>query len=311
LEVARSGVYEWQYYEPLVDAVITPLLFSYAQDGLERDTLARAGISPASIYPQQSTLYQRLQAHGITSHVVQPGSFTPSTFSGIVSRGATIHAYTDLREAFALLVDLVATESGAPGYYFFYFGGIDGFGHRHGPHSEEFELMVDHCFTSMDQLFYQPMRNKASNTLFMMTADHGQLEVDPQTVYYLNQQAPGFTRYLRTNAQGRPLTPAGSARDFFLYIKEEYVDEAVDDLQRQLAGRAEIYRTQELLAQGLFGQHEPSSTLLSRLGNVVILPNAGETAWWYEKDVFDMHFRGHHGGLAAEEMEIPLLLLSF
>ena len=31
LNVGQSGVYEWQYYEPLVDDIIMPLLFSYAR----------------------------------------------------------------------------------------------------------------------------------------------------------------------------------------------------------------------------------------------------------------------------------------
>ena len=30
LEVGQSGVYEWQYYEPQVGAIIVPLLYSFA-----------------------------------------------------------------------------------------------------------------------------------------------------------------------------------------------------------------------------------------------------------------------------------------
>ena len=40
LNLGQSGVYEWQYYEPLVDDVIMPLLFSYARDK-ERNTLKK------------------------------------------------------------------------------------------------------------------------------------------------------------------------------------------------------------------------------------------------------------------------------
>ena len=45
LEVGQSGVYEWQYYEPQLDAIITPLLFSYAGTK-ERDQLKATGIDP-------------------------------------------------------------------------------------------------------------------------------------------------------------------------------------------------------------------------------------------------------------------------
>ncbi|HBE29173.1 MAG TPA: phosphodiesterase, partial [Ktedonobacter sp.] len=37
LNVGQSGIYEWQYYEPIVDDIILPLFFSYARDK-KRDT---------------------------------------------------------------------------------------------------------------------------------------------------------------------------------------------------------------------------------------------------------------------------------
>src|SRR5215471_11478455 len=85
LNVGQSGVYEWNYYEPLVDEVITPLLFAYAGDK-ERDTLMRAGI-PADAYFPKHTLYQRLQSRAIASYVFQSEAYTPSTFSNVVYKG--------------------------------------------------------------------------------------------------------------------------------------------------------------------------------------------------------------------------------
>ena len=32
-----------------------------------------------------------------------------------------------------------------------------------------------------------------------------------------------------------------------------------------------------------------------------------ESVWWYERDRFDQHYFGHHGGLTRPEMETVLL----
>src|SRR6187401_1128089 len=65
--VGQSGVYEWIYYEPQVDAVIAPLLFSYA--GLwERDLLRAREIEPALFYPR-GTFYPELRRRGVQPFV--------------------------------------------------------------------------------------------------------------------------------------------------------------------------------------------------------------------------------------------------
>ncbi len=142
-----------------------------------------------------------------------------------------------------------------------------------------------------------------------MTADHGQIEVDPKRTFYLNRYAPGIEHYLRTNMRGNFLVPAGSARDMFLHVREDVLDEAIAFLQKRLEGRAEIYPTRALVEQQFFGSQQLSKEFLQRVGNLVILPYEHETVWWHEERRFDMHFLGHHGGLTPEEMEIPLLLL--
>src|SRR6185436_7423343 len=50
--VGQSGVHEWIYYEPQLDAIIAPLLFSHAGGGKARDTLKATGVQPASLYPR-------------------------------------------------------------------------------------------------------------------------------------------------------------------------------------------------------------------------------------------------------------------
>lgn len=308
LNVAQSGVYEWNYYEPLVDAIITPLRFAYAGDS-KPDTLKTAGISPEAFYPTR-TFHQNLQSLGIQSHIFQSASYVHSTYSSLIFRGATsLNPFRMLEEALDQLTGRVLDKEESPAYYLLYYDKIDTACHLSGPNSQRFAETIDHCFLAIEQLLYQKLRRLTGDTLLIITADHGQIEVSPDTTFYLNREIPDITRYLRTNSAGKPLVPAGAARDMFLHVKDELLDEAIDLLKQRLGSRAEVYRTTDLIAQNLFGSTTPSSAFLSRVGNVVILPAPRETVWWFEDGSFSMHFQGHHGGLAPEEMEIPLLLL--
>jgi predicted AlkP superfamily pyrophosphatase or phosphodiesterase len=307
LNVGQSGVYEWNYYEPMVDEVITPLLFAYAGEK-KRDSLKRSGIPVEAFFPPQ-TLYQKLQTRGITSYVFQHESYTPSTFSDIVFKGATVLSFKRLTEAVSNLIELATTTTHPKTYYFLYFDKIDAVCHTYGPQSHQFKEIVDTFLRMMEELFYKQLGGKVGQTLLILTADHGQVEVDPRRTLYLNKHGINIEQYLQRNQKGKLLVPAGSARDMFLHVKEERMDEAVVLLQKYLTDIAEVYYTEQLVAQHFFGSTHPSRDFLARVGNVVILPYQHETVWWYEEGKFEMHFKGHHGGLTPEEMEIPLLLL--
>ena len=60
-----------------------------------------------------------------------------------------------------------------------------------------------------------------------------------------------------------------------------------------------------LEAEGVFA--DPGPGLRARLANVVVLPHYGEAVYWHEPGRFVQQLRGQHGGLSAQEMEIPLV----
>jgi predicted AlkP superfamily pyrophosphatase or phosphodiesterase len=309
LPVGQSGVLEWQYYEPQYDAIIVPLLHSYAGT-TERDTLPPS--PPAeSLYPTR-TLYDELGEFGVDSYVFQHYVLTRSTFSKIILKGADVRPFHTLPEALTNLAELALTNRGRPAYLFLYFGGIDTTGHIYGPTAPQLEAEIDAWLTSLDRLLWRRLAGHADDCLLMLTADHGLVEVDPATTIYLNQQArfAGLEHLLKRNRRGELLVPAGSCRDMFLYTHDEVLDEACEWLSRELAGRAEVWRLDDLIDQGIFGPQPVSETFRARAGNLVILPYRGEAVWWYERGRFEQNYYGHHGGLTREEMEIPLLLLT-
>jgi len=300
--VGQSGVFEWFYYEPQVDRIIAPLLFSYAGDNA-RDTL-KGDVKATKLYPH-NTFYQDLGTQGVDSHIFGVRDYTPSTFTNVVMKGASLHSFKTLPEALVNLGNLLESSKG-PTYVNFYLDAIDGTFHKYGPTSPQTEAEIEAFLLIMDY-FFPRIFPKKKNVLFLMTADHGAVEVDPETTIFINKDKrfKSVERLFKTNRIGELLVPAGSARDMFLYVKDELLEEGQEFLAKQLAGKAEVIKTEWLLENGYFGP-EISKAFHGRVGNLVILPHRYESVWWYEKDKFEQRFYGHHGGLTAQEMQIPL-----
>jgi hypothetical protein len=302
LNVGESGIFEWNYYEPLLDAMIVPLLFSFSGTA-KRDQLESTGIDPRRLYPTH-TFYQDLKKMGVASTVFQHREYTPSTYSNILFKGATARGYKSLPETLLNLCSAIESASGK-NYFFFYYDKIDTISHDYGPASAYVEAEVDAFLYQMEKFISKIKKGK---TLLLMTADHGQSEVDPATTIYINKAFPAIRKMIKTNQKGQLLVPGGSCRDHFLYIKEEMLEEAQALLAKGLAGKADVVYTEDLIAQGYFGP-KISATFRAHVGNLVILSYRYESIWWYEKGKFAQKYYGHHGGLTPQEMEIPLLAM--
>ncbi len=303
--VDESGVFEWFYYEPKLDAMIAPLLFSYAGDN-DRNTLEGI-IEPKELYPN-SSIYRSLNDKGVNTHQFQSKHFTPSPYGSVVTEGIKhVNAFTDIESALSDLSMVVQAETGKA-YFYFYYGDIDAAGHKFGPNSREFEAEIDKFFTSLEDLFVKIVDGKCGNTLMLMTADHGQTDIDPATTIYLNKELPEIVEWTKRNHNGELLVAGGSCRDMFLYIKEEYLEIVLTKIQNLLQDKAEVYLVKDLLDQNFFGD-SPSDTLRSRIGNLCILPYKNDSVFWWEEGRFEQNFYGHHGGLTPEEMDTILLAL--
>jgi len=304
--LSQHGVYEWQYYEPVADDVIVPLLFSYAGEK-QRDTLRDAHIDARDILPTR-TFFMDLQDAGIPTHTFVPQEFIPTAYNEALSLGATPTGYRTIADGLVTLNRKIKRVDG-PGLFYFYTPHIDSLAHAHGPFSFQSLAEADATLTLLDKFLFHPLRGR-DDTLIVLSADHGQIRVDYPSTFYINLQ-PEFQElrcYLRANKKGKILPPGGSPRDMFLYVREEYVGRAQPLLRRMLGGRADVLRIEQLIDAGLFGPVEPSQAFMSRVGNLVVLPRGDEAVWWYEKGKFELKHNGLHGGLSRDEMEIPLIL---
>ncbi len=305
MPVGEHGVFEWYYYEPSLDALIAPLLFSFAGTR-QRDTLKSVGAKPQRLFPS-ATLYRPLKKQGVACTIFQHHEYTPSSFGDVVFSGARALGYKTLPEALVNLADALA-QSASPAYFMLYYDRIDAICHEYGPDSPQADAEILSFLLTMEAVFQKALTGIRKRILFMLVADHGQSETDPQTAVYLNRDPrfAGIEKFIRTNQNGEMLVPGGSARDFFLYIKPGLVEEAHAFLTPRLEGRAEVRQVADLMSEGYFGPRL-SPRFCARAGDLVILPCRHESVWWYEKNKYEQRYYGHHGGLTAQEMEIPLL----
>lgn len=305
LPVGESGVYEWFYYEPQLDRIIAPLLFSFAGDK-QRDTLKTAGVDANRLFPSR-TIYEGLKGLGVESYVFGVRDYTPSIYSNVVMRGAGMHGFKTLSEAMINL-GLLLEKQTCPTYIQLYFDQIDSLCHEYGPTALQTEAEIEVFLLIMEHFFTRIFTGR-KRVLFLMTADHGASETDPQTTIFLNT-APrfaGIERFLKTSRNGELLVPAGSPRDMFLHIKDDLLDEAHSFLASRFDGQAEVAKVGDLTTDGYFGPNI-SAEFRARVGNLVILPHRYESVWWYIKDKFEQNYYGHHGGLTPQEMEIALFI---
>ena len=266
--VGEHGLYEWNVYEPALDTVITPLRFP------GRD---------AQVLIHGSTLYERLAQVGVSSVVMHPSSFSPSAFDRVSTAGARLAPFATLGQGVAAL--LRALEK--PGYAYLYWDRIDAQGHHHGPDSREFDAAA---LEALDWL--ERGLRTIPGALLLVTADHGQVAVDPARVDYLDDLWPELRTRLRHG-------PAGSARDVFLHT--DATEEVASELAARLGDRAEVHRVADLVEAGRFGAVGPQ--LRARLADICVLPGPGRMAWLRSAAGVETHFRGHHGGLHPDEVD--------
>jgi predicted AlkP superfamily pyrophosphatase or phosphodiesterase len=308
LDVGTSGIYEWFYYEPTLDRVIAPLLTSYAGDK-EIDTLRRAGVDPSTLYPLEN-LYKTFKSQNIETYILQNLHIAHSTYSKIMCRDAHCLSFDKLDDGLHQLVELVRLQPATEKRYIcLYLGDIDAAGHRFGLFSPEYNAAVNYVMVALQRQLCDPLQKIRGKCAILATADHGMIQINPKTTFYLNRQIPELLNLLKRNEEGALIAPAGSSRDFFLHVQDKYLDRAEALLLKRLKGMAWVVKTEELILHRFFGEQPPSKRFLDRVGNLVLLPYGNRSIWWYEKGRFDQHFFAMHGGLTQEEMESIFLFM--
>ena len=301
LPVGEHGIYEWFMYEPKVNRIVAPLLYTYAGDKtlgeLEHE------LSPKDFLPE-GLFFKELQKHKIGCKVFQQETIADSIYSRWMFTAAERVAYKKWPHALELLSEHLKT----PGLYYLYFGEFDAEAHHYGLDSKEVEKSLDLCFTELEKWFQNT--TLPASTAIIMTADHGMTEISPETTIYLNERFPNLEEKLKKGANGHVLTPAGSSRDYFLHVEKKHLMDVYKLLKDELSDVAWVCLTAELVMKGFFGNQPISEKFRGRLGDLAIIMKGSHSVWWYEEGRFEQNLHAMHGGLTPHELETIFCFLN-
>jgi len=298
------GLLEWIIYSKKLDARIHSVLFKRFESKL-RDSLADEKISIKYLL-SQPTLARWCADNAISHFTHVSHAISPSKFSEAVYPGTKPIRFQNSSDMSVNLRRTFANKAWPDkSLHVVYWGDYDSIAHEHGPTSEQaledlrqlFRILYDNWIKLMD-------RRLAAETALLIVADHGQIDVNPETVTYLKRHKK-IKALLKRHADGKtPILPWGSPRDVFLAVQKDKIPEMKKLLARMFGDKADIIESRYALEQGWFGA-EPSmhKEFLSRIGDLIILPRDDAMVWW--EDVPTTHFKGMHGGLSDAERIVP------
>ncbi len=297
----EHGLPEWFVYFRELDMIIATLPFTPMGD-IGRDTLNSVA-DPRMLFTGEP-VYKKLKRSGVPTIAFVNRQIAGSAYSSTSLRGSITIPYVSSSDLVANLKRKIE-EAKSSTLFYVYWSFIDTIEHRFGPNTDESTLEASTISFAMKKGLVDRLdRRVARKTLLLATADHGQVDVSRDRTLYLNRHRKVVTSFER-GENGLPILPSGSARDVFLHIRHEKLDEMYEYLRESLAEKAEVMKTEDAIRQGFFGINSPCENFRDRVGNILLLPRGKKTIWYHHTRNTSFEMRGHHGGLTREEMTIP------
>jgi Type I phosphodiesterase / nucleotide pyrophosphatase len=242
----------------------------------------------------QVSLTARLEQRGVQCFAVQPGAYKGSFLNDWYWQGAFQGGYTSPNTIPSLISSYQKMES--PQYICAYYPDYDTVCHKHGPgskHASDEIAALDLCVARV--LKTLPRDGK---TLFILTADHGQRDLDPKKVVHLERD-----KILRTMLRG---APAGERLSRYFRVQDGALEELADYLQPY----AQTMTTLEAWNSGLFGGQADLETFRSRVGDLIAVAyDEIQFNWTFSGRKTATTLLGAHGGWTRAEMLVPVIAL--
>ena len=260
-----------------------------------RTSASRSSVSqPAAVFTYPS-FFDRVPAQ---TFVVSPASIIDSEFNTAHSGCAQRHAYGSL-EQFFHAIELTLRAPGERKFVYAYYPELDSTAHEHGIGARRSADVLRRFDAGFARLL---AALAGTDVTVLVTADHG----------FIDAPAAERDRPRRPPARSPPPSPslcAASAGPPTAMSAPARRAPSRTTCATSWPERALLFDSRTLIQAGWFGPGEPHPKLQSRVGDYVLLMQAGATIKDWMPGERRHALIGVHGGASADEMLVPLVVV--
>ncbi len=249
---------------------------------------------PARVLLEHAAVFDGLKAR---SHVVAPRRIVYSEFNSAHRGTARSYGFESLGQMFKTIARIVRIR-GQRNYVYAYWPELDRLAHEHGIGSREAAAHLAEIDAAFDKFLDTTV---GTNTTVIVTADHGFIDARPDQAIELDAH-PELAHTLS-------LPLCGEQRAAYCYVHADKRAQFVGYVAEHLAEYADLNDSGHLIESGYFGLGPPHPRLRERIGDyTLILRDRSVIKDWLPGEQRYVHV-GVHGGMSAQEMYVPLIVV--
>ena len=268
-EPIENGWLGWSQYLNEVDDIIVPFLSNafYSDKKYEPNIFEK--------YVPVTSTEKELCEIGINARIINP-SFDPDGCDTIEEMCDRLNKYSHSNEY---------------KYIYAYWDQYDSLMHKHGPKSE----ICDKYLKKVNDCLEELSRSIADDTMLIIVADHGQIDVEKEYDLYGSKYDKYFTR-----------RPSIEFRAMSICVKKELKEEFEKEFKNEFENDYILLNYDQVLKMNIFGTKQAHPRLKEFVGDYLAIAK-GKMSFRY-KEYDKTSFAGEHAGMHEDEMMIPVIV---
>ncbi len=247
------------------------------------------------------TIHERLDEKRVRSTCLLRKDIARSGLSEMHCTGANVVPFVSAPDMFVTVRKLLTQRSPAKRCVWAYWDALDTIQHQYGVWQEEGEAELRAFATAMARELLAPLRRAKENVTVILTADHGQVQVNRRDVFELKSVAG--------TDEALVVPPSGTSRAEYLNTQDA---EWIERLRKKLGQKGWVLPSRTVEEAGLWGHGRRRREFRGRIGDQVVLMSGRRVVFYpYYEGADPAHIvGGRHGGLHEEEMLTPFAITS-